>query len=116
MIGETHCVALARDPSAFLEGLRTCYADEAGYDLWLMRDTDAEAALPPHHKSASELVADLTGHIGHPATGPTPAPDACRVQLVLNCLHEEALNQPNIVICLRALYAIGCFRVALKYP
>ena len=66
-------------------------------------------------KSASELVADITAHIGDKAKS-MPAEDVAYMQLALKRMHEKALTQPNIVICLRELYAIGCFRVALKYP
>ena len=66
-------------------------------------------------KSASDLVADITAHIGDNAR--SKKSDGIRyMELVLNHMREKALTQPNIVICLRALYAIGCFRVALKYP
>ena len=67
------------------------------------------------HKSASALVAEITAHIGDNPK-PTPAQDTTYLQLVLERMQVKALTQPNIVICLRELYAIGCFRVALKYP
>ena len=50
------------------------------------------------HKSASELVADITGHIGHSANS-TPAEAIAYMQLMLKDMNEKALTQPNIVIC-----------------
>ena len=57
-------------------------------------------------KSASELVADIRGHIGHPAKT-TATEDLACAEVMLNSFGEKALTQPNIVIGLRVLDAIS---------